>query len=376
MKTSDKYSYLMKINKTYINSMGLMSGTSLDGLDIGLISTNALNKFILRQFNTYEYSKSLKQSIRDFIDNRKNLNHVNSLITEFNAKCIKSFMAEFNIKQSDIDIIGMHGHTIFHNPKENWTWQLSNGKALSNLVNIPVISNLRYRDVCLGGEGAPLVGIWHKTLLMGSKDPIFPCVFLNIGGVSNITYIENEYEIPYSFDIGVGNGPIDMVMEKYFDISFDKGGKISLKGVINKNSIQTILTNEWFKKFPPKSIDKSSLNRLIQSCIEHLSPEDKAATLSKLISLQLKKSLNFFSKRPKCLFICGGGSKNEAIIKGLKEEYDDIMLPLESHWNSDAMEAQAFAYLATRSLKSISYTWKKITGVRNEASGGLLNFPD
>ena len=376
MKTRDKYSYLMKINKTFINSMGLMSGTSLDGLDIALISSDSLNKFILRQFNTYKYSKSLKQSIRDFIDNRKNINHLDGLITEFNAKCIKSFMVEFNIKQSDIDIIGMHGHTIFHSPKENWTWQLSNGKALSNLVNIPVISNLRYRDVCLGGEGAPLVGIWHKTLLMGSKDPIFPCVFLNIGGVSNITYIENEYEIPYSFDIGVGNGPIDMVMEKYFDISFDKGGKISLKGVINKNSIYNILTNEWFKKLPPKSIDKSSLNILIQSCIKHLSPEDKAATLSKLISLQLKESLNFFSKRPKCLFICGGGSKNEAIIKGLKEEYGDIILPLEAHWNSDAMEAQAFAYLATRSLKSISYTWQKITGVRNEASGGLLNFPD
>ena len=221
MKTRDKYSYLTKINKTFINSMGLMSGTSLDGLDIALISSDSLNKFILRQFNTYKYSKSLKQSIRDFIDNRKNINHLDGLITEFNAKCIKSFMVEFNIKQSDIDIIGMHGHTIFHSPKENWTWQLSNGKALSNLVNIPVISNLRYRDVCLGGEGAPLVGIWHKTLLMGSKDPIFPCVFLNIGGVSNITYIENEYEIPYSFDIGVGNGPIDMVMEKYFDISFD-----------------------------------------------------------------------------------------------------------------------------------------------------------
>ena len=376
MKTRDKYSYLMKINKTFINSMGLMSGTSLDGLDIALISSDSLNKFILRQFNTYKYSKSLKQSIRDFIDNRKNLNHLDGLITEFNAKCIKSFMVEFNIKQSDIDIIGMHGHTIFHSPKENWTWQLSNGKALSNLVNIPVISNLRYRDVCLGGEGAPLVGIWHKTLLMGSKDPIFPCVFLNIGGVSNITYIENEYEIPYSFDIGVGNGPIDMVMEKYFDISFDKGGKISLKGVVNKNSIYNILTNEWFKKLPPKSIDKSSLNILIQSCIKHLSPEDKAATLSKLISLQLKESLNFFSKRPQCIYICGGGSKNEAIIKGLKEEYGDIILHLEAHWNSDAMEAQAFAYLATRSLKSISYTWQKITGVRNEASGGLLNFPD
>ena len=170
MKTRDKYSYLMKINKTFINSLGLMSGTSLDGLDIALISTDSLNKFILRQFNTYKYSKSLKQSIRDFIDNRKNLNHLDGLITEFNAKCIKSFTLEFNIKQSDIDIIGMHGHTIFHSPKENWTWQLSNGKALANLVNIPVISNLRYRDVCLGGEGAPLVGIWHKALLNSIKD--------------------------------------------------------------------------------------------------------------------------------------------------------------------------------------------------------------
>ncbi|MFP6778925.1 MAG: anhydro-N-acetylmuramic acid kinase [Alphaproteobacteria bacterium] len=376
MKTRDKYSYLMKSNKTCINSMGLMSGTSLDGLDIALIRTNALNKFKLRQFNTYEYSKLLKKSIRDFIKYRKNVNQVNNLITQFNAKCIKSFMIEFNIKKQDIDIIGMHGHTIFHNPQENWTWQLSNGKALSNLVNIPVISNLRYRDVCLGGEGAPLVGIWHKTLLAGSKDPVFPCVFLNIGGVSNITYVENEYDIPYCFDIGVGNGPIDMVMEEYFGISYDKDGKISLKGIINKNSIHTILTNEWFKKLPPKSIDKSSFNNFIKSCIEHLCPEDKAATLSKLISLQLKESLNFFALRPKCLYICGGGSKNEAIMNGLKEEYDKIILPLDANWDSDAMEAQAFAYLASRSLKSISYTWEKITGVRNEASGGLLNFPD
>ena len=170
MKTRDKYSYFIKNNKSYINAIGLMSGTSLDGVDVALIKTNATNYFELKQFNTYEYSKSLKQNISSFIKDRKNLSYVTSLLTKFNSKCIKSFLENYNINIKNIDIIGLHGHTIFHNPKENWTWQLCDGKSLSNLVNIPVISNFRYRDVCLGGEGAPLVGIWHKALLNSIKD--------------------------------------------------------------------------------------------------------------------------------------------------------------------------------------------------------------
>jgi len=375
MKTRDKYSYFNNNNKTYINSLGLMSGTSLDGLDIALIRTDALNKFELRQFNTYEYTKSLKKSISNFIINKKNVNHVNDLLTTFSAKCIQSFITDFNIKKQDIDIIGMHGQTIFHNPKENWTWQLSNGQSLSNLVNVPVISNFRYRDVCLGGEGAPLVGIWHKALLGGVVNPIFPCVFLNIGGVSNITYIENKYDIPYSFDIGVGNGPIDMLMERYFDTAFDIDGEIGLQGSISNNSIGNILKNSWYKALPPKSIDKNYFSRFIQDNIKHLSPEDMIATLSKLISAQLTKSFNFFSLEPKRLYIVGGGKKNKAIMQGIKEDHAYILQPLETNWNADAMEAQAFAYLAARSIKSIVFTWKKITGVKYAVSGGVLNFP-
>lgn len=376
MKTRDKYSYFIKNNKSYINAIGLMSGTSLDGLDVALIKTNATNHFELKQFSTYEYSESLKQNISCFIKDRKKLNHVTSLLTKFNSKCIKSFLENYNINSKEIDIIGLHGHTIFHNPKENWTWQLCNGKILSNLVNIPVISNFRYRDVCLGGEGAPLVGIWHKALLSSVKDNVFPCVFLNIGGVSNITYLENKHDIPYCFDIGVGNGPIDYTMQKYYNIPFDADGKISLKGSINKSIIKNILKNDWYKKFPPKSIDKSHFNIFINSLIKGLIAEDKAATLSKLISAQLKVGINFFSKKPKRLYVSGGGTKNKAILNGLKEDFANILLPLEPNWNSDAMEAQAFAYLASRSFKGIPFTWEKITGVRNQASGGLLDFPD
>ena len=375
MKTRDKYSYFIKNNKSYINAIGLMSGTSLDGVDVALIKTNATNYFELKQFNTYEYSKSLKQNISSFIKDRKNLSYVTSLLTKFNSKCIKSFLENYNINIKNIDIIGLHGHTIFHNPKENWTWQLCDGKSLSNLVNIPVISNFRYRDVSLGGEGAPLVGIWHKALLSSIKDAVFPCVFLNIGGVSNITYLENKNDIPYCFDIGIGNGPIDYTMQKYYNIPFDEDGKISLEGSINESIIKNILKNNWYKKLPPKSIDKSHFNIFINSLIKDLSAEDKAATLSKLISAQLKVALKIFPQNPKSLYISGGGTKNKAILNGLKEDFNNILLPLESNWNSDAIEAQAFAYLASRSFKSIPFTWKKITGVSNQSSGGVLDFP-
>jgi len=126
---------------------------------------------------------------------------------------------------------------------------------------------------------------------------------------------------------------------------------------------------------PPKSIDKNHFDVLIYNLIKDLSNEDKLATLSKLISAQLRKSLNFFPNKPMRLYISGGGSKNKAIIKGIKEDFENILFPLEDNWNSDAMEAQAFAYLASRSFKGLSYTWNKITGVSNESSGGLIDFP-
>ena len=376
MKTSYKYSNFKNNNEAYINSMGLMSGTSLDGLDIALIRTNARNKFKLKEFYTYEYSESIKRSINNFIINRTDVKKINSLMTEFNIKAIKSFMLDFDIQKKDVDIIGVHGQTIFHKPNENWTWQLCDGKSIANSVNIPVISNFRYRDVCLGGEGAPLVALWHKALIESTKNTIYPSVFLNIGGVSNITYIESEHDIPYSFDIGIGNGPIDSIVAKNFGIAFDKDGKIGLKGKANINVINKILKNAWFKQKPPKSLDKHHFDYYLRSCLKGLSPVDKVATLSKLISLQIRESLNFFSLKPMRLYISGGGFKNQCILKNIKEDYKSILSPLDDSWNLDAIEAQAFAYLASKSLKGIPYTWKRITGVKQTSSGGILDFPD
>ena len=376
MKTRDKYSYFVNSDKSSINALGLMSGTSLDGVDIALIKTDGNEEIILKYSKTYPYNQSLVDSIKTFINSRKNIKNASLLITKFHAKSINSFIKNYNLNSNEIDIIGFHGQTIFHSPNQKWTWQMGDGKYLSSLVRIPVISNFRYRDICLGGQGAPLIGIWHKALLNNLNNIKYPCVFLNIGGVSNITYIEQKNNIPYSFDIGIGNGPLDFIMQKFYNKNFDKNGKISLFGEINYQSLNNILNDPWFKKKPPKSIDKNYLNKLLFLNINHLEPKDQAATISRLISMQLKESFKFFSLEPNSLYVSGGGVKNLAMMKGISEGYSGILLSLDdNNWNADAMEAQAFAYLAVKSIKSLPYTFNKTTGVNAATSGGLINFP-
>ena len=377
MKTRDKYSYFVNSEKATINAIGLMSGTSLDGVDIALIKTDGDKKIILNNFKTYQYNKPLIDNIQKFIFSRKGIRNTKDLLTKFHADSIISFLKDNNISYDEIDIIGFHGHTIYHSPNESWTWQLGDGQYLSTLVKIPVISNFRYRDICLGGQGAPLVGIWHKALSMNIKKIQYPCVFVNIGGVSNITYIYNKNNIPFSFDIGIGNGPLDLVMQKYFNKSYDENGETSLNGDINYQVLNIILNDPWYKLSPPKSIDKYYLNNLLFLNIGHLDTVDQAATISKLISLQFKESLKFFSTYPKSIYISGGGAKNKAIMNGFFKDYNNLIFSLEdNNWNADAMEAQAFAYLAVRSIKSLHYTYNKITGVNSPTSGGVLNFPN
>ena len=376
MKTRDKYSYFVNSQKSILYTIGLMSGTSLDGVDVALIKTDGNNKIVLNNFKTYLYNKSLIDKIKEFIDTRVGIKSTNNLLTKFHADSIINFLKVNNINYKEIDAIGFHGQTIFHSPNESWTWQLGDEQYLSNLLKIPVVSNFRYRDISLGGQGAPLVGVWHKTLLMTLKNSKYPSVFINIGGVSNITYIENN-NIILSFDIGIGNGPLDMVMQKYFSKSYDERGEISLTGDINYEALDKILSDPWYKIPPPKSIDKHYLNNMLFDNISHLNPIDQAATISKLISLQLKESFKFFTIKPKKIYISGGGAKNIAIMNGLFKEYNKLISSLDdNNWNADAMEAQAFAYLAVRSIKSLPYTYNKTTGVKHPTSGGLLTFPN
>ena len=376
MKTRDKYIYKYLNNKINMSAIGLMSGTSMDGVDVACIKTDGLKYYKDIFFETYKYPLEIKKLLHQFLINKNKFMELNDKIALFHIKCIKKAAEKNNYPLSHIDIIGFHGQTLLHKPAESWTWQIGNGKLLSNSLEIPVISNFRYRDICLGGEGAPLASLWHKTLLNSLTKKRYPCIFLNIGGVSNITYINKLEEIEFCYDIGPGNGPVDMIINRYFNLEMDYGGKKALLGKIHFNLIENILSYDWFKKLPPKSLDKNELNTYIMKCIDNILPIDKIATLSRLISVCLKHQVDLLNIEPKYIFVSGGGAHNNAIMNGIKEEFKNKVQFVDlQKWNIDAIEAQAFAYLATRSFKGLPLTENNVTGIKKDSSGGLLNFP-
>lgn len=373
MKTRDKYTSNIKSNMVAI---GLMSGTSMDGVDVSLIITDGINKFDIKFFQTFSYSKEIKKVIKIFIKDKNNFIDVRDRITNFHANCVITFLKKYNFSINNVNIIGFHGQTIIHMPIEGWTWQIGSGQELSNILKIPVVSNFRYRDICLGGEGAPLSSIWHKKIFSSLPNKIFPCIFLNIGGVSNITFINNLDEIRYCFDIGPGNGPIDIVVKEFFNEEIDYGGKKSLSGKIHYNIIYKILNHKWFNDMPPKSLDRNELNSYIFEYLEGLSAIDKLATLSKLVSSCLKKHIDLLNLDARCIYVSGGGFHNVAIMRGIKKECGSKIKVMEfKNFDSDAIEAQAFAFLAVRSFKGLPLTTNNVTGIKKDVSGGVLSFP-
>jgi len=376
MKTRDKYIYNYNNKKNNIIAIGLMSGTSMDGVDVALVKTDGLKNFEVKNFMTFYYSDEIRKLLQRSIQLKVNIRNLSDVITNFHINSVKLLIKKYGLSLQNIDVIGFHGQTIVHHPAEGWTWQLGSGQEMSNELNIPVISNFRYRDVCLGGEGAPLVAIWHKALASSIINQKYPCIFLNVGGVSNITYLKDHNHVTYCFDIGLGNGPIDHISQQYFSKKFDYDGNISLSGNINYSVLKDILKHQWFNKKPPKSLDKNEFNKFIFSSLEGVAAKDKLATLSKLVALCLKRSVNFLNLKPKCIYVCGGGRNNEAIMRGLKEEFGSIILKVEEkNWNGDAIEAQAFAYLAVRSLKNLPLTINNLTGLSRDVSGGVLSLP-
>ena len=373
MKTRDKYTSNIKSNMVAI---GLMSGTSMDGVDVALMNTDGINNFDIKFFQSFSYSKEIKKIIKTFIKSKNNYIEVRDIITNFHAKCVLTFLKKYNFSINNIDIIGFHGQTIMHAPVEGWTWQIGSGEGLSNILKIPVVSNFRYRDICLGGEGAPLASLWHKILFSSLPNKNFPCIFLNIGGVSNITYIDNLEKITYCFDIGPGNGPIDIVMKQFFNQEIDYGGKKSLIGKIHYNIINKILDHNWLNSMPPKSLDRNELNSYIFKHLVKISAIDKLATLSRLISCCLKKHIDLLGLDVRFIYVSGGGCHNAAIMKGIKEECINKIKIIEyKKWDPDSIEAQAFAYLAVRSYKGLPLTVNNVTGINKDVSGGVLNFP-
>ena len=376
-------------NKLY-TAIGLMSGTSMDGVDVSLIRSDGFNQFTNILDEYFEYNENLQQelielrnliiNINDLKQHSSRLNELERKITVFHSKIVSELSLKY---QDEIDFVGFHGQTIFHNPKQKISKQLGDGALMSQLVKKKVIFNFRQEDIANKGQGAPLTPIFHNLLSkrINEKHHInFPICFLNIGGISNITKIikkdEKLEENLEAFDSGPGNCMIDEWVRKNSKKNYDKNGLIAKSGKINQ-----LILNQVIDNFKIESFDKSlDVKDFDISFARGLSLEDGCATITNFTAYLIAKGIehaNGSNIKPIKYLVCGGGRKNTFLIQSIKDyllHKQNISLNSidDYNLNGDFIESQAFGYLAIRSSLNLPISYPKTTGCELPTVGGKL----
>ncbi|MDC0961611.1 anhydro-N-acetylmuramic acid kinase [Candidatus Pelagibacter sp.] len=376
-------------NKLF-TAIGLMSGTSMDGVDASLIRSDGFNQFTNILDEYFEYNESLHLELielRNLIININDLEQYSSRlkelereITVFHSKIVNDISNKY---EDQIDFVGFHGQTIFHSPELKISKQLGDGKLMSQLVKKKVIYDFRQEDMLNKGQGAPLTPIFHNLLSkkINEKHQIsFPICFLNIGGISNITKIikndENLEENLEAFDAGPGNCMIDEWVRKNSKNNFDENGSVAKSGKINQLILNQVIDNFKIDNFD-KSLDVKDFDI---SFARGLSLEDGCATITNFTAYLIAKGIEYANgnyDKPIKYLLCGGGRKNNFLIQSvkdyLKSKQNIILNSIEEYnLNGDYIESQAFGYLAIRSFLNLSISYPKTTGCRTPTAGGSL----
>ena len=344
-----------------------MSGTSFDGVDASIIETDGENFIKHIKSVTIEYCKQEKD-----IYHSQNLQKFQTLAKAINNKhilSIKRVIKEACLNKNDIDIIGVHGQTLIHRPQERWSWQYIDNDMLLKKFKKIVVSDFRLKDINYGGQGAPLVPIFHNALIKNKKNNSYPCLMINIGGVTNVTVINTNNNF-YGYDIGPGNGPLDKICKERLSLDMDKEGKLALEGKVNIKIASEI--KKKILKIDQNSYDRKELDLLCTTETGKLNTSDALATLCYLISDLIRTKIRKY--KPKKIILLGGGRKNLAIKSNLNKIFGETVSSAEEFGvDGDSIESQAFAYLAVRSLLGLPYTFKETTSVMTPLSGGVLH---
>ncbi len=356
-----------------MTAIGLMSGTSMDGVDAALIETDGerINRF--GPVHHAAYDEKFRGRIRNLLgvhpEQNTDCDAVTRTLTQKHADAVNRLLADNGFNPGDIDIIGFHGQTVYHNPAEGISHQIGDGSLLAELTGIPVINDFRSADVAAGGQGAPLAPLYHAAL---ARDLDKPVAVLNIGGIANVTWIGAGQDL-LAFDTGPGNCLIDDWLLRTIEQPFDDGGRLAGTGHINQDILATLLTHQYFSHKPPKSLDR--LDFTIDA-VTDLSPEDGAATLTAFTVHAIAKALDFFSESPRQWLVCGGGRHNQTMMNLLGQELKVPVQAVEAvGWSGDALEAQAFGFLAVRSHYDLPLTLPTTTGVKQSTTGGTRHQP-
>ncbi|WP_135078667.1 anhydro-N-acetylmuramic acid kinase [Terasakiella sp. SH-1] len=350
--------------------IGLMSGTSLDGIDVALIKTDGETVAELLGFQSYEYDEEFRHSVQKCFGQKEAFGDLEEQITHRHIQAVERFLQSEGFSRNEIDLIGFHGQTVFHEPHNGLTIQLGDGAMMARAVGIDVVNDLRTADVLAGGEGAPLVPVFHEAI---TKHISRPLAILNLGGVGNVTWIGPDHEL-LAFDTGPANALIDDWVKKHTGQAFDKNGAIAASGEIHDDAVNTFMTHPYFSKSAPKSLDRDEFKRMAFDLVDDLSVEDGAATLTAFSVASVMKAQDLFPYLAENWIICGGGRLNKSMMSALNAYlYGQVMTAEHVGWNGDAIEAQAFAYLATRSVAGLPITFPGTTGVKEPLSGGVFH---
>lgn len=351
-------------------ALGVMSGTSVDGIDLALIETDG--KSLIRNFGNAVFPMEdalrgkILRAIYEKIAEPSQLVELNNQLSAAYEQAILAFLKMQPVKP---DIIGLHGQTILHNPKARMTLQLSDGAKLAKNLGIDVVDQFRLNDVQSGGEGAPLAPIYHQAL---AKDMELPVVFVNFGGVANVTYIDNNAIL--AMDTGPASALIDDYMKEKFQQDYDAGGENALRGKPDYSVISQFMNMPYFHLPPPKSLDRQHFDEVSNAVRALENPYDALATLSEFTIRALLWAQNDFPQKPKRWIIMGGGRHNQYFIQKLKENTEgEICLSEDFGWNGDAIEAELMAFLAVRCLYEMPISFPSTTRAPKPLTGGVYH---
>ena len=356
-----------------LNAVGMMSGTSLDGVDVALLTTDGIGVSQMGPAQTYAYDPEFRARLRGILGGQGPVAEVEKELTDFHAHMLLRFVRDFNIDPKAIDLVGFHGHTILHQPDQRRTWQIGDGAALAAKTGMPVICDFRTADVVAGGQGAPLVPIFHCALAGSLTGPV---AILNIGGVANVTWIGPSGQM-LAFDTGPGNALLDDWVLRHTGQPFDQDGHLAAQGLVQQPLVQAFLSHEYFAKAAPKSLDRDDFARLAFDLVAGLSVADGAATLAAFTVAAVAASRDHFPHPVQRWLVTGGGRHNRALMSALT---DALQVPVEAveavGWDGDALEALAFGFLAVRSHYGLPLTFPETTGGPKPLTGGQIHLPE
>jgi anhydro-N-acetylmuramic acid kinase len=362
-------------------AIGLMSGTSCDGVDAAYIETDGEEIYNIGQGYTLKYPDSFRNDLRKLVfqkytAKRDLVKEVENQLTIYHAMAVKELLKKSQKTYKDVDLIGFHGHTVDHSPECGKTWQIGNGRMLAQLTGNNVVYDFRRSDVSNGGQGAPLIPLYHRAVLDNTS---IPTAILNIGGVANVTFIHKQNIC--AFDTGPGNSLIDDIVLEKFSMQFDENGQLASQGIINEKLLADLLGNLFFLRKPPKSLDRNQFSNFIQEILKReeykdISNHDLLATISQFTVESVCLALDHMDKTPERWFICGGGCYNDFVINGLTKKLKVPVRPindLKNDLNVDFIEAQGFGFLAARTRNGKPISLPSTTGIKTSSvTGGVF----